>query len=274
MAGYSSPAWVNGASPAINASNLLALSQAVELAQHPFGVCSTAAATKAKTVTIDYSGTLALFQGLTVVVKFSNSNTASAPTLNVNGTGAKLIKSYGTTAATTWVAGQVINFVYDGTNWLFDGIDAYTKAQNLSSAAAADVQNVSGALPANPSEAISALATAVANGMKCESGTYTGSGSYGSGNKNSLTFPFVPKLVCVWHGPSSPNGLHPDDGMGYWHYSFLWMTGQTQAGVHANGSGILNFSVSGKTLYWYTGAGSSVQMNDTNTTYYYFALGV
>ena len=83
-----------------------------------YGTCSTAAATGAKEVTCE---NFELTAGKRIVVKFTNANSASAPTLNVNNTGAKTIKSYGTTAGTLtnrWQAGAAVDFVYDGTNWL------------------------------------------------------------------------------------------------------------------------------------------------------------
>ena len=59
-----------------------------------YGVCSTAADTAAKTVTID---NFSLVTGAMVIVKFTNANTnkTTAPTLNVNNTGAKPICRYG-----------------------------------------------------------------------------------------------------------------------------------------------------------------------------------
>ena len=89
-----------------------------------YGVCETAAGTKAKTVTVGSTFTLAA--GAQVVVKFTNANSASNPTLNVNSTGAKNICQYGTTAvgtgATTsgWRAGSIQTFTYDGTSWVRD----------------------------------------------------------------------------------------------------------------------------------------------------------
>lgn len=177
MAGYSTPAWANGSAPAISADNLIAMGQGIELSQHPYGVSDTAKGTAAKTVTVDYSGTLALFTGLTVRVKFTNANTAATPTLNVNGTGAKAIKSYGTTAATTWVAGQIIEFVYDGTNWLFDGIDAYTKSQSLSDATATAIGALTGTTPTTPDGAISAVAGAAQKGSRPYCTSSTGAGT-------------------------------------------------------------------------------------------------
>ena len=63
-----------------------------------YGTCSTEAATAAKVV--DMTG-FTLMEGATIHVKFTNTNSASAPTLNVNSTGAKPIVQYGTTAAST-----------------------------------------------------------------------------------------------------------------------------------------------------------------------------
>ena len=85
-----------------------------------YGTCDTAAATAAKVVTMSDFDTL--LTGVTIHVKFTNSNTVASPTLNVNGTGAKSIKIYGTTgpstsSRTSWNAGSVISFTYDGTYW-------------------------------------------------------------------------------------------------------------------------------------------------------------
>lgn len=121
MAGYQTPAWSDMNSPAMSAGNLAALGQAAELGEHPYGVCTTAATTADKTVTIDYSGTLTLFTGLTVHIKFSYQNTAANPTLNVNGTGAKpIVCGSESTVQCSWVGGTVVTLTYDGTNWVID----------------------------------------------------------------------------------------------------------------------------------------------------------
>jgi hypothetical protein len=86
-----------------------------------YGVCSTAAATAAKEVEIDG---FTLKTGAMIIVKFTYSNSASQPTLNVNGTGAKPLRQhdtaiFGPMAATSgWYAGAVILLIYDGTNWV------------------------------------------------------------------------------------------------------------------------------------------------------------
>lgn len=93
---------------------------------HHFGSCATAAGTAAKTVTLDDSMAFTLEKGASVFVKFQYANGVASPTLNVNGTGAKNIYRYGTTAPSTtaktsWQAGSVVHLVYDGTYWQMVG---------------------------------------------------------------------------------------------------------------------------------------------------------
>lgn len=82
-----------------------------------YATCSTASATAAK---VAVCTGFKLTTGATVLVKFSNTNSAASPTLNVNSTGAKPIVAYGTTAiqAYAWKAGQTVMVVYDGTSWV------------------------------------------------------------------------------------------------------------------------------------------------------------
>lgn len=94
----------------------------------PYLTCATASGTAAKTTTL-VSGTFTsddLVSGAQVLVKFTNANGVASPTLSVNGTTAKSIARYGTTApstsaATSWQAGSVILFTYDGTRWQMVG---------------------------------------------------------------------------------------------------------------------------------------------------------
>ena len=80
--------------------------------------------------------------GIIIRVKFTYSNTASNPTLNVNGSGAKSIKQYGATSvgiteATSWRAGSVITLMYDGSNWvIITGIDNDTTTDTKNTAGA------------------------------------------------------------------------------------------------------------------------------------------
>ena len=85
-----------------------------------FGTCATAAATAAKEVTCDE---FKLEKGCLVAVQFTYANSASSPSMNVNGTGAIAICGINGTyvSANMWVANQVVLFVYNGTWWIAVG---------------------------------------------------------------------------------------------------------------------------------------------------------
>lgn len=90
------------------------------------GTCSTAAATAAKVVTISADQNFKLKTGSMIIVKFTESNSASSVTLNVNSTGAKSIYYNNAvyTAASTSITGYAnayLVYVYDGTNWVWQG---------------------------------------------------------------------------------------------------------------------------------------------------------
>ena len=84
-----------------------------------YGECSTAAATQTKAVTI--SEIKELNAGLSVRIKFTNAQTYNGqPKLQINSLTAKNIVRNGTTAAAQyeWNAGEILDFVYDGTNFI------------------------------------------------------------------------------------------------------------------------------------------------------------
>lgn len=86
-----------------------------------YGVCTIAAATKAKTVAItNYN----LITGGIVVVKFDNGNTVANPTLSVNSKAAKNIFYNGAALTNTSLikAGDIVTFIYDGTQYQIIGI--------------------------------------------------------------------------------------------------------------------------------------------------------
>lgn len=100
-----------------------------------YGTCDSLAATTPKVVTC--ANFDELVEGVTVRVKFKNTNTvATNCQLKVNNTAAKPILSTISGSAYTgggfWVAGEVVSFTYDGTNWCMN--DCYYK----------DTQNTAG----------------------------------------------------------------------------------------------------------------------------------
>ena len=100
-----------------------------------FGVCTTAAGTAAKEVTLaDYT----LVKNGFVVVRFDNAVTSSSSKMNINSAGAKAIYYNGLPIGTNVIlAGDVCLFVYDGTSYhlltidrAFNGSDGITVAND------------------------------------------------------------------------------------------------------------------------------------------------
>ena len=105
-----------------NDITLRATKTEVQQVRPAYASSSTAAGTAAKVATIDPAVTgYALYKGASVAVTFSTANTAATPTLNLNSTGAKQIRSYTGAALSEaeykWAAGATIDLVYDGTYW-------------------------------------------------------------------------------------------------------------------------------------------------------------
>lgn len=87
-----------------------------------YATSSTAAGTAAKVATIVPAlSNYELVKGAMVTVKFTAANTTASPTLNLNDTGAKAIKTYSggnlAKAEYEWKAGSTFTFTYDGTYW-------------------------------------------------------------------------------------------------------------------------------------------------------------
>lgn len=96
---------------------------AMDRATAIYGTCSTDSTVDAKVVICP---DFVLFDGARIQVTFTNANTASAPTLNVNSTGAKAIYINKTVTSSSnlllWTAGSKMEFVYDGTGWIAQNI--------------------------------------------------------------------------------------------------------------------------------------------------------
>lgn len=88
-----------------------------------YGVCETESTTAAKVV--DVGDGFELKVGVAIDVRFTQWNITSTPSLNVNNTGDKLIKMYGTTApgSYTWHSGAIVRFVYDGDYWIMQNAE-------------------------------------------------------------------------------------------------------------------------------------------------------
>lgn len=114
-----------------------------------FGVCETAAATQTKVVTCDE---FRLEKGALLAVQFTYANTATSPSMNVNGTGA--IAICGTNGyyvnANMWTANQLVHFVYNGTWWIALNCLPATTARYGITMLSNSVNSTSGSLAATP----------------------------------------------------------------------------------------------------------------------------
>lgn len=111
-----------------------------------YGTCSTVASNAAKTV--NCTG-FALIPGAGITVKFTVTNTAINPTLNVNNSGAKPIYYRGAVIpANTLAANHTYTFRYNGSQWeLVGDINTNTTYSNMTAATASEAGK-SGLVPA------------------------------------------------------------------------------------------------------------------------------
>ena len=95
----------------------------------PYGSCSTAIGTQAKTVSV---GNFSLETGAIVAVKFTKGNSHASPTLNVSSTGAKSIYYKGAALSQGLEVNGVYTFIYNGSQWdLIGEIDTDTNTQTI-----------------------------------------------------------------------------------------------------------------------------------------------
>ena len=106
---------------------------------------------------------------------------------------------------------------------------------------------------------------AVATPVKIATGSYVGTGTYGSSNPNSLTFGFVPKFVVIMPGESGAGAS------GYWSYGSYAIMSNWSGGSTSNfwAPATLN----GTTLSWYYSGRAVEQLNSSGYTYNYIVIG-
>lgn len=178
-------------------------------------------------------------------------------------------------AATTWeqfraalIAGTLpidLNGI-NSAGWQQVG-DALNKANLLSDATVAALNAfLTSALPENPqvTDALNALATTGIS--KISTGSYVGTGSYGSGSKNSIALNFTPHIVIILGRRSSA----------YFDIGFICdeLEGglSLMCGNSSISSGKPTTQVSGHTVQWY-GTSVESQLNVSGVTYKYIAIG-
>lgn len=214
-----------------------------------YGTCSTAAGTAQKDVTLDNFDSLQT--GVTVHVKFTNSNTVANPKLKVGSTAATPIMRYGTTApstsvVTSWYAGAVISFTYDGTNWVMnDYIQDNNTWRGIQNVLTSD--STSDSLSAAQGKALKALV----DGKAASGHTHTTSIATNSGT-NQLTMAANTKYAITAGGTSYVFTTPPDANTTY-----TVATGDSNGQIKVTPSGGTAYNVSVK------GLGSAAYTNST-----------
>ena len=109
------------------------------------------------------------------------------------------------------------------------------------------------------------LATSL-GAAKIASGSYTGAGTSGSSNKNTLTFDFKPKVVFIGSNASgtSTSSYQPIPMVQGAAYTSSFGTTSTRKTI--------TLSWSGNSVSWYSD-GASQQLNASTLTYYWIAIG-
>lgn len=104
-------------------------------------------------------------------------------------------------------------------------------------------------------------------GARIEVGSYVGTGTYGSSNPNTLTFGFEPQLVAIF----SPSGN------GNYAYKLFMLRNVLGASIFdpdGNNNGVIvTWSEKSVTWYVYESKNATYQMNRSNYTYHYIAIG-
>lgn len=94
---------------------------------------------------------------------------------------------------------------------------------------------------------------------KVHPGAYTGTGTFGTDNPNSLEFEFEPKMVLIQGTAGRVAILIKPSGVG--------------VSIGPNESTTLNVTWQGKSVSWYNALNAANQMNTENETYSYTAFG-
>lgn len=128
------------------------------------------------------------------------------------------------------------------------------------------------------------LEAAEAQQTKIASGTYEGTGTHGVDNKNTLTFPFVPKLVFI----STPSTIASGTDYAEYYATATLVSGSLRGFVSkstekstSNNDIPLILSWEGNTLSWYyintsttsTGMTAAKQLNYAGAVYHWVAIG-
>lgn len=193
-----------------------------------------------------------------------NSNYGTSTILEVNGNqiaGGFTVNSTQAIALESGEAGQEIEVIFAGTT----AADFVAEGQKIPSDGVYGYGPMTGWLNIIPYWAKDA-------GVRIATGNYVGTGSHGQSNPNSLTFPFVPKLVFIY-AVNTSNSTRDQATFVFEapFYTYL-MTSSTSGNAVGNASFGASAQFNGNVMSWY--GGNAVQQFNTNGTVYHFvAIG-
>lgn len=117
---------------------------------------------------------------------------------------------------------------------------------------------------------------------RIEAGHYSGTGTYGENNPNSLSFNFAPKVLIVFRcSTSTSNAGGQFESAEAWSNYFIQVTSLMTTNFTA-GRGFGAWfrtppygkkSSDGKTISWYQASGAKYQLNESGLDYGYLAIG-
>ncbi len=110
-----------------------------------------------------------------------------------------------------------------------------------------------------------AIDAALGSCLRAMTGSYVGTGTYGSTNQNTLTFDHTPKLVIINSMGKTGTGS----------CVFIWGTAgaiMTTTSSSSKEAYLLVTTYSGNTVSWYSTEGAYLQLNYNSNPYNYIAL--
>ena len=109
------------------------------------------------------------------------------------------------------------------------------------------------------------------NTARVYANTYTGTGSYGQSNQNTLIFPFEPEVIYIL-SQSSPS--HVSDGYGTYPAMVKGITRCITYFPDGSSSGYYCTVIwNGNQVSWYSSNNAAYQLNTSGETYYYVGIG-
>lgn len=122
-------------------------------------------------------------------------------------------------------------------------------------------------------------------GVKISTGSYVGTGTYGSANPCSLTFDFEPTLLWIYayqNGADIYDTLSKETNFDWCNVipvqvvssdKYLYHNGLGYFSTTDNADRYGKKSTDGKTYYWYNTSSTERQFNISSFVYYYIAIG-